>query len=290
MSFHRRPLPDGLVPFASPQGRTLFAEALADGTLESWFPLAEHFHTQAEPTFCGLGSLVMALNALEIDPARPWKGPWRWFSEELLDCCKPLDQVRELGMTLDEVACLARCNGAEAAVTRSPDVHALREAIGSASRRSGVVLVANYARTGLGQTGTGHFSPIAGWHSGRDLVLVLDVARFKYPPHWVPVATLHGAMTAVDPDTGRPRGWITLRASTRREGKVVLDIPPVVWPEHARALRSGVVPPALLEHVRTDLADVGPILLAAASGAAGDEDVEALRAQMAALDALCGCG
>jgi hypothetical protein len=33
----------------------------------------------------------MVLNALAIDPQRIWKGPWRWFSEELLDCCSPLE-------------------------------------------------------------------------------------------------------------------------------------------------------------------------------------------------------
>jgi len=47
------------------------------------------------------------------------------------------------------------------------------------------VLIASYDRASLGQTGNGHFSPIGGYHMERDLVLVLDVARFKYPPHWV---------------------------------------------------------------------------------------------------------
>jgi Phytochelatin synthase len=31
----------------------------------------------------------------------------------------------------------------------------------------------------LGQTGSGHFSPIAGYHAATDSVLILDVARFK---------------------------------------------------------------------------------------------------------------
>jgi hypothetical protein len=38
----------------------------------------------------------------------------------------------------------------------------------------------------------------------------LDVARFKYPPHWVPLENLHSAMLEVDPDTGLSRGWISL--------------------------------------------------------------------------------
>lgn len=40
-------------------------------------------------------------------------------------------------------------------------------------------LVVSYSRSTLSQTGDGHFSPIGGYHRGRDEVLILDVARFK---------------------------------------------------------------------------------------------------------------
>src|SRR6185295_3304569 len=116
---YRRPLPAGLIPFGSAEGRGIFREALEAGTMEGWFALSEQFHTQSDPAFCGLGTLVVVLNALEIDPGRVWKGPWRWYGEELLDCCLPLEQVRERGVTLDELACLARCNGANARVARA---------------------------------------------------------------------------------------------------------------------------------------------------------------------------
>ena len=64
--------------------------------------------------------------------------------------------------------------------------------------------------TSLDQTGDGHFSPIAGYHSERDLVLVLDVARFKYPPYWVPLSSLWAAMSHVDPHTGLTRGYYVI--------------------------------------------------------------------------------
>ena len=57
----------------------LFRDALACGTMECYFPLAAQFTTQADPAFCGLGTLAMVLNALNIDPGRVWKGPWRWY-------------------------------------------------------------------------------------------------------------------------------------------------------------------------------------------------------------------
>ena len=210
-SLYRRPLPDDLVPFASDEGRRLFREALATGHMEGWFALSEQFHTQADPAFCGLGSLVVALNALAIDPGRLWKGPWRWFSEELLDCCAPLERVREKGISLDELACLAQCNGAEATVARG-SLDGLRADISLAARSPREpVVVASYTRKALGQTGDGHFSPVGGYHPARDLALLLDVARFKYPPHWVPLAKLHEAMQPPDSESGRPRGWVVLK-------------------------------------------------------------------------------
>jgi glutathione gamma-glutamylcysteinyltransferase len=211
-TLYRRPLPADATEFSSPAGRQLFAEALAAGGLDGYFPLAEQFHTQSEPSFCGLGSLVVALNALAIDPGRLWKGPWRWFSEDLLDCCVSLEEVRRRGLDIDEVTCLARCNGAAVELHRAETsgVTVWRESLLSAARGDCVVIV-SYNRSDLDQTGEGHFSPIGGYHAARDLVLVLDVARFKYPPHWIPAERLWRAMHRIDPSTGRSRGWIVLR-------------------------------------------------------------------------------
>jgi glutathione gamma-glutamylcysteinyltransferase len=211
-TLYRRPLPADIIAFSSAQGRQVFAEALAEGGMDGYFPLAEQFHTQGDPSFCGLGSLVVALNALAIDPGRLWKGPWRWFAEDLLDCCVSLDEVRRRGLSLDELVCLARCNGADVALRRpEDDIAGWRAALGAASRAE-LVVVASYDRSALGQTGSGHFSPIGGYHAARDLVLVLDVARFKYPPHWISAERLWRAMRPIDPATGKTRGWMELRA------------------------------------------------------------------------------
>lgn len=213
-TFHRRPLPPTAIPFSSPEGRAVFREALAEGGLESYFPLSEQLHTQADPAFCGLGSLVTVLNALGVDPGRTWKGPWRWFAEDLLDCCTPLDEVRRGGIPLDTAACLARCNGAAVEVRRATDGSpaAFRSALRAAARAAGgPFLIASYSRAALGQTGDGHFSPLGGYCERHDLALILDVARFKYPPHWVPVPLLWEAMRHSDPVTGLPRGYLLLR-------------------------------------------------------------------------------
>ncbi|HUQ01358.1 MAG TPA: phytochelatin synthase family protein [Kofleriaceae bacterium] len=240
-TLYRRPLPEDTIAFASPEGQRLFGEALAAGGLGGYFALAEQYQTQSDPAFCGLGSLVVALNALAIDPGRLWKGPWRWFSEELLDCCVSLEQVRAQGVDLDTLACLARCNGAEAVVLRSDGIDELRRTITQAAAGAGEVIIAAYDRQALGQTGAGHFSPIGGYHAPSDRVLVLDVARFKYPPHWVPLTRLAAAMATIDPTTGRRRGALVVRRREGHQGIMLsLACAGAAWPEVARRLREAL--------------------------------------------------
>lgn len=168
-SFYKRPLPPSCTPFASVQGKGHFASALAAGTLETYFPLASHFVTQDEPAYCGLGTLCMVLNALEVDPQRKWKGPWRWYAQEMLDCCRPLTAIASVGITLAEFACLARCNGLRArVVSPSPGEEPSAEAMAAfradlvraTKGVDGEMMAFSYSRKALGQTGDGHFSPV----------------------------------------------------------------------------------------------------------------------------------
>jgi len=212
-TYHRRPLPEPAIALSSSAGLGLFREALAGETMGTYFVLAEQFHTQAEPSFCGLASLVMVLNGLAVDPKRRWKGPWRWYAESLLECCEPLEVVKERGVTLEKLACTASCNGLDVDVVRGPSVEELRATVSRvcAQRPDDVaeVLVASYSREALRQTGDGHFSPVGGYHRPSDSVLILDTARFKYPPHWVPLADLASAMARKDGP--KPRGFLALR-------------------------------------------------------------------------------
>eukprot|EP00123_Amoebidium_parasiticum_P001717 comp12879_c1_seq1/m.8066 comp12879_c1_seq1/g.8066 ORF comp12879_c1_seq1/g.8066 comp12879_c1_seq1/m.8066 type:complete len:490 (-) comp12879_c1_seq1:203-1672(-) len=215
-SFYRRNLPEPpAVAFAKPDGRRMFAEALADGTMDCFFPLIEQFRTQDEPAFCGLAALTMVLNALAIDPRRTWKGPWRWFHERLLDCCSPVEEVEKKGMVFRQLVCLARCNGALVRAHQAGEVTEaqFREDVLRSCTEAGVggFVLAGYSRKEFLQTGDGHYSPIGGYHRASDSVLILDVARFKYPPHWVPLGLLWKSMHRLDPDTGMPRGYMVLK-------------------------------------------------------------------------------
>ena len=163
-SVFKRRLPDELVAFSSPQGRRYFGEAIAAGQLEPFFPLAEQFVTQDEPTFCGLGTLTMVMNALRIDPRRRWRdetGPgWRWWSDDMFptSCSASLEQMRAEGTTFDDFAKLGAANGARVTARRPTD-----EGESLATFRASIVehaqtprsafAVLSFCRASLGQTG-----------------------------------------------------------------------------------------------------------------------------------------
>jgi len=50
------------------------------------------------------------------------------------------------------------------------------------------------------------------------MVLILDVARFKYPPHWVPLPLLYQSMNAIDAETGKSRGYLLLSVKSVENG------------------------------------------------------------------------
>ena len=59
-------------------------------------------------------------------------------------------------------------------------------------------VMVNYDRAVLDQDGHGHFSPVASYAAAEDSFLILDVAKYKYPPSWVPAARLVAAMSTHD--------------------------------------------------------------------------------------------
>ncbi|EFP77364.1 uncharacterized protein PGTG_03320 [Puccinia graminis f. sp. tritici CRL 75-36-700-3] len=223
-TFYQRQLPKSCVSFTSDQGKGVFRSALAEGHLESFFPLASQLVTQHEPAFCSLATLCTVLNALEVDPKQVWKHPWRWFDQEMLDSDQSLESIRKNGITLAEFNSMARRNGL-ALTSRSPPtgnqedvmyqsgLQEFRSHVAKVTSQSSAFLIVSFCRESLGQTGTGHFSPVAGYSPEHDQVLVLEVARFKYPSYWVGLEDLYKSMIPIDPVSQRPRGYTILSHS-----------------------------------------------------------------------------
>lgn len=140
--------------------------------------------------------------------------PWRWFEDSLLGSCINLDDVKKVGITVDQLAETGRCNGADVTVYRDMDEDEARNFLRDAVRKRGGYYVAvSFSRKSLGQTGDGHFSPIAAFDEESDSVLVLDTARFKYGPYWVSHKDLYAATKSVDTVSNLPRGYLSFEKS-----------------------------------------------------------------------------
>ena len=144
-----------------------------------------------------------------------------FFDEGTLQTCDkrkpketPLLGVIDEGLTFEEFLFLTECNGGSIIPFPASQVPLtqFRSAILVACTRSSddIRLVCNYDRDTLHQTGSGHYSPIAGYHAEEDRVLVLDVSRFKYASYWISVELLWQSMNAIDPLTNEARGYFLI--------------------------------------------------------------------------------
>ena len=68
----------------------------------------------------------------------------------------------------------------------------------------------NFNRRFIGQLGGGHWSPLAAYHEASDSALLLDVARYKYPAVWVPLAQLLAAAQDPDSVSAKARGLLVV--------------------------------------------------------------------------------
>ena len=74
------------------------------------------------------------------------------------------------------------------------ELDVFRALIKTYTRHENEMVVVNYNRSVMGQLGKGHFAPVAGYHAEQDMVLIMDTAQYKYPPHWIKLDILWKAM------------------------------------------------------------------------------------------------
>lgn len=208
------PLPSSLVDFRSDQGERLLVEADAR---EAYFPLASHFVTQENRSFCGVASMTMVLNALQVKaPEVPELTPYRTFTQtnvldEATEEIVPRARIRKQGMSLNQLAALLATKSVDVSVHHagSSTLDEFRDQAQDHLARPGRYVIVNYLRNSIGQEGGGHHSPLGAYHRETDRFLILDVARYKYPPVWVKADDLFGAMTAQDADAReKTRGYL----------------------------------------------------------------------------------
>ena len=228
-TFYGCPLPKNLLDYRSSESRTRLFRTLQTGYAVPFLSLSSCYNTQSKLTYSGLNTLAIILNSLQIDPRRKWKSIWRWYTDELLDNCFYKDGIKGPGTTIDEFVYLAKCNGAIATIVRPNNsighfekfVQNL-ERVCTGERQASdknsndeipkELMAISYSREAVEQIGDGHYSPIAALDRETNSVLMLDTARYKYPPHWIPVELIFQAMLPIDTVTGKSRGYIVLEA------------------------------------------------------------------------------
>ena len=211
------PLPENLIDLRSDRGEQLLQESDA---LESFVPLSVNFVTQKNQAFCGVASMVMVLNALQVPaPAGPEYEPYRTFTQDnLLDeqteAILPREVLAKQGMTLDQLGSLLSLQPIEVEVHHAADatLDAFRRTARDYLDHEDRFVIVNYLRKAIGQEKGGHISPLAAYDAETDRFLILDVSRYKYPPVWATAAELFSAMNTTDADNeGRTRGSVLIR-------------------------------------------------------------------------------
>ncbi len=210
------PLPETLVAASSDNGEALLIDADAR---EAYFPLVNSFVTQQNQAFCGVASTVMILNAMELPaPAVPAFDPYRTFTQDNLltpetEKIIPLELIKKQGITVDQLAGMIGTFPVTVKLSHAADstVDKFRTEARAALATPGQFVIINYLRKAIGQEKGGHISPLAAFDAETDRFLILDVARYKYPPVWVKTADLFGAMNTTDKDNdNKTRGFIVI--------------------------------------------------------------------------------
>jgi len=213
-------LPDNLAGFSTHDGEAYFAESDAR---EAYFPLASNFLTQKTQAYCGVASIVMVLNALGVPaPPVPEYAPYRTFTQDNVltpdtDAVLPRDVLARQGMTLDQVGGILATQPVKAEVHHASmsSVDEFRKLASACLGEPGHFVIVNYLRKALGEQTGGHISPLAAYDAKADRFLILDVARYKYPPVWVKATDIFDAMNTPDSQNGdKTRGFVLVTAAT----------------------------------------------------------------------------
>ena len=209
-------LPDRLVDLRSPQGEAMLLETPG---LDGYFPVSAAFETQKNQAYCGVASMVIALNAMGVPaPTTPEYQPYTVFTQDNVltqtsEAILPRAVLARQGMTLDQLGGLLGLYPVKVEVHHAAGggLDEFRRLAGDAVKDRHRVVLVNYLRKAIGQERGGHISPLAAYDPKADRFLILDVARYKYPPVWVTASDLFDAMNTTDADNdGRTRGFVLI--------------------------------------------------------------------------------
>ncbi len=197
----------------APEGRDLRARIPADA---DYWRLIPNFAVQETQSYCGVASAITVLNTLPLKkPVDPAYKPYAYFTQRNFftpEVSRVINAQTVLaqGITREEMALALSSYGIHARSIAGDTFtdESLRTLLKAALGDDGQFLLANYFRGTFGQVGGGHWSALAAYDAATDRVLILDVAKYKYPPAWVPVEALRRSIATKDDTSGKPRGLV----------------------------------------------------------------------------------
>jgi len=211
---------DKVVYFDQPESAKLFDEA---GVKGQFWTLVRYFISEKIDTFCGVASSIMVLNALEVpSPVAKFTYPYNKFDEDNFFTpaaleVQPVHSVAGNGQTLEQLASMLRTFGLTLEVHHADtlSLDQFRTLAVDTLKTKDRYIVVNFLRAKLAQEGGGHFSPLAAYDKKSDRFLLMDVARYKYPPAWVKAEDLWYAINTDDTDAKAKRGFAIISRSKK---------------------------------------------------------------------------
>lgn len=203
----------GVVYWDTSEGRAMRARIPANA---DYWQLIPNFAVQQTQSYCAVASAVTVLNSMPIrKPVDPAYAPYAYFTQGNFftpEVTKVISAQTVLaqGMTREEMVETLTRHGVKA-TSVAGDAYtddSLRSVLKTALGDDGQFVLANYFRGTFGQVGGGHWSALAAYDAQTDSVLILDVAKYKYPPAWVSISLLRQSLATLDTTSGKPRGLV----------------------------------------------------------------------------------
>jgi hypothetical protein len=180
------------------------------------------WEVQVNQAYCAVATSAAVLNSYRnaniVLPQDAMYDPYRFATQTSIvqDMCVQLavidvDVVSKVGLGIHMVPgllnCILQAQGYEAisypmdvSSSSTHTIDTMRDLLKKALMDDQSRVLVNYDRGGIGQGpfGHGHWSPIGAYNPTIDSFLIMDVAKYKYPPVFVPTHQLYHGVSTLD--------------------------------------------------------------------------------------------
>ena len=186
-----------------------------------FYRLQDGVDVQSNEAHCAVASVVAVLNSLRslvaVSTEEFWPYPYL-TQENIFNECTNQNSVyynederwdgiliMPYGMSLRQTSAMLQCHLPEdwTITTHYVDssltsLEEMRNTMTRALVNPNARLIINFHREALGQSGRGHWSPVVAYSPVMDAFLIMDVAKYKSPPFWVPGSRLFDSLATID--------------------------------------------------------------------------------------------